>query len=103
MRVPYHLLSVLSILATGPVDGLATPLTRLCDAKKVKHSWSALPQDWEGLGHLAADTTIDLYLALKPQHENALIDALLEVSTPQHPKYGAHLSMEQVAQLVAPH
>lgn len=59
MRVPYHLLSVLSILATGPVDGLATPLTRLWDAKKVKHSWGAVPQDWESLGHLAADTTID--------------------------------------------
>lgn len=40
---------------------------------------------------------------MKPQHENALIDALLEVSTPEHPKYGARLSKEQVAQLVAPH
>ncbi|KAH9001905.1 subtilisin-like protein [Lactarius hatsudake] len=93
MRAPYHLLSVLPILATGPVDSLAAPLTRLWDAKK----------DWENLGHLAVDTTIDLYLALKPQHENALIDALLEVSTPERPKYGAHLSKEQVAQLVAPH
>ncbi|KAH9064391.1 subtilisin-like protein [Lactarius vividus] len=102
MRVPYHLVSVVSLLATGPVDGLAMPLTRLWGAKKVKHSWGAVPQDWENLGHLVADTTIDLYLALKSQHESALIDALLEVSTPEHPKYGAHLSKEQVAQLVAP-
>ncbi|KAH9035676.1 subtilisin-like protein [Lactarius hengduanensis] len=86
MRVPYHLLSVLPILATAPVNGLATPLTRLWDAKKVKHSWGAVLQFWESLGYLAADTTIDLYLALKPQHENALIDALLEVSTPERPK-----------------
>ncbi|KAH9176106.1 subtilisin-like protein [Lactarius sanguifluus] len=98
MRVLYHLLSVLSIFATGPVDGLATPLTRLWDAKRVKHSWGAVPQDWESLGYLAADTTIDLYLGLKPQHENAL-----PINTPEHPKYGAHLSKEQVAQLVAPH
>ncbi|KAH9068090.1 subtilisin-like protein [Lactarius deliciosus] len=95
MRVPYHLLSVLPILATGPVNSLATPLTRLWDAKKVKHSWGAVPQDWENFGHLAADTTIDLYLALKPQHENALIDALLEIRRT--------LIQEQVAQLVAPH
>ncbi|KAF8258636.1 peptidase S8/S53 domain-containing protein [Lactarius quietus] len=40
-------------------------------------------------------TTIDLYIALKPESEYALIDALYE--------YGKHLSKEQVAELVAPH
>ncbi|KAI9435825.1 subtilisin-like protein [Lactarius indigo] len=103
MPVPYHLLAVLSILATGPVDGLAKPLTRLWDAKTVMHSWGAVPQYWADLGHPPAGAAIDLYLALNPEHKNALIDALLEVSNPRHPKYGAHLSKEQVAKCVAPH
>ncbi|KAH9044190.1 subtilisin-like protein [Lactarius hengduanensis] len=34
--------------------------------------------------------------------ENALIDALYEVSEPGHPRYRAHLTKEQVADLVAP-
>jgi tripeptidyl-peptidase-1 len=82
------------------------------------------PAQWETLGHPPAGTTLNLHFALKPQHEDALIDALYEVSVPGSPKhvlsntpprtvysrvpllrcrYGAHLSKEQVAQLVAPH
>ncbi|KAI9453713.1 hypothetical protein BJY52DRAFT_1189412 [Lactarius psammicola] len=68
-----------------------------------KHSWHAVPEDWEYLDHLLNGTTIDLYVAFRPCRENALIDVLYEVSTLEHPKYGAHLSKEQVAELVAPH
>ncbi|KAH8992896.1 Pro-kumamolisin, activation domain-containing protein [Lactarius akahatsu] len=46
---------------------------------------------------------IDLYIALKPYRKNALVDALNEVSDPRHPRYGMHLSREQVADIVAPH
>ncbi len=97
------------------------------DDIRVKHIWDTVPHNWETLGHPPAGTTIDLHLALTPHHENALIDALYEVSDPRSPKhvlsnspprhragcnlhvpllrcrYGAHLSKEQVAQLVAPH
>ncbi|KAH9016965.1 Pro-kumamolisin, activation domain-containing protein [Lactarius hengduanensis] len=40
---------------------------------------------------------------IRPHDENALRDAFYKVSDPRSPKYGAHLSKEQVAQLVAPH
>jgi len=124
MPVRYHLFSVFSILATMLLRGLATPLTRRWDNMTMKHSWSAVPEHWESLGHPSAGTTIDLYLALKPHNDDALIDALYEVSSPRHPKYvrptpvharmsppvapfrcryGAHLSKEQVAELIAPH
>ncbi|KAI9452110.1 subtilisin-like protein [Lactarius psammicola] len=103
MLVRYHLFSVLSVLATVFLYGQATPLTRLWDNITMKHSWNAVPDHWESLGHPAAGTTIDLYLALKSHNEDALVDALYKVSTPKHPKYGAHLSKEQVADLVAPH
>ncbi|KAH9164296.1 subtilisin-like protein [Lactarius sanguifluus] len=68
----------------------------------VKHSWNAVPRNWESLGHPPSGTTIDLYIALKPQRENAVVDALYEVSEPGHPRYRAYLTKEQVAELVAP-
>jgi len=119
-----HQLSVLFVLAAATFANFVTPLAPTWDDLRVKHTWDAVPPNWETLGHPPAGTTIDLHLALKSHHENALIDALYEVSNPRSPKYvlsntrprtiyspvpllrcryGAHLSKEQVAQLVAPH
>ncbi|KAF8265512.1 subtilisin-like protein [Lactarius quietus] len=98
----YHMLSVLSIFTTTSLSVIATPFTPIFGAIHVKHSWSSVPDDWTNLGHPAADTTIDLHIALRAQDENALIEALHEVSSPDNPKYGKHLSKEQVAELVAP-
>ncbi|KAH8989005.1 subtilisin-like protein [Lactarius hatsudake] len=96
-------LSVLSVLSAGSLFILATPLSPLWDDMKMKHAWRTVPANWEILDHPPVGTTINLYLALKPQREDALIDALYEVSDPRHPKYGLHLSKDQVAELVAPH
>src|SRR6266702_312388 len=122
LRVSF--LSVLSVLAAAPLANFATSLARPWDDIRVKHTWNAVPPDWDTLGHPPAGTTIDLHVALKAHNENALIDALYKVSDPRSPKYvlsntlprtiysrvpllrrryGAHLSKEQVAQLVAPH
>ncbi|KAH8995551.1 subtilisin-like protein [Lactarius hatsudake] len=99
----YHWLYVLSFLTTTtPLADFATPLASW-DSMRVKHTWSAVPANWETLGCPSAGTTIDLYIALNPRQESALIDALYEVSDPKHPRYGAHLSKEQVAELVRPH
>ncbi|KAF8265584.1 subtilisin-like protein [Lactarius quietus] len=111
----YYQFSVLSVLATMSRVNFATPLVPRWDDARVKHAWHTVPSNWENLGPPSSNTTIDLHIALLPQHENALIDALYEVSTPMHPKhvlsncappymiYGAYLSKEEVAQLVAPH
>ncbi|KAH8982283.1 subtilisin-like protein [Lactarius akahatsu] len=100
-------LSVISVLALVPFANIAKPLIPPWDDLRVKHTWGAVPPNWESLGHPSAGTTIDLHFALKPYHENALTDALYEVSDPKIPllrcRYGVHLSKEQVAQLVAPH
>ncbi len=125
-----HRLFLLSVRATTPLGNLATPPASARDDTHVKHTWNAVPVNWEGLGYPPARTTIDLYVALKPHHENTLINVLYEVSDPGYPKYvpsntsplmrvihvltcddvqllrcryGAHLSKEQVAELVAPH
>ncbi|KAH9058176.1 subtilisin-like protein [Lactarius vividus] len=121
----YHWLYALSFLTATPLANFATPLVSW-DDMRVKHTWSAVPANWETLGCPSAGTTIDLYIALNPHRKNALIDALYEVSDPKHLRhvhpaaapfvlsftrarpllcfrYGAHLSKEQVAELVRPH
>ncbi|KAH8982958.1 subtilisin-like protein [Lactarius akahatsu] len=98
----YHLISVLSIIATIHLGSLSKPLSPHWDDMRIKHSWNAVPENWESLGCPLDGTTIDLYVALWPYRENALIDELYEVSNPDHPRYGAYLSDEQVAELVAP-
>ncbi|KAH9057225.1 subtilisin-like protein [Lactarius vividus] len=98
----FHPLSVLPVLAFGPLSGLATPLTSHWSDLRAKHTWNSVPDNWKNLGYPPADTTIDLHVALRAKNENALIDALIDVSTPGHPKLGTHLSREEVAELVAP-
>ncbi|KAH9000630.1 subtilisin-like protein [Lactarius hatsudake] len=99
----YHwLYYVLSFLTAASLADFATPLARWGDMR-VRHTWSAVPDNWETLGCPSAGTTMDLYIALNPHQENALIDALYEVSDPKHPRYGAHPSKGQVAELVRPH
>ncbi|KAF8266391.1 subtilisin-like protein [Lactarius quietus] len=98
----YHWLSVLSFLSSVPIANLGIPPALIWGDRRVKHTWGNVPANWESLGSPPDGSTIDLYLALKPHHESALIDELHEVSNPKHPKYGSHLSKEQVAKLVAP-
>ncbi|KAH9026412.1 subtilisin-like protein [Lactarius hengduanensis] len=94
----------LSVLASGVLHCLAaTPLEPRWDDVRTKHAWGAVPEHWETLGHPAAGTTVDLHIALQPQRKNAVVDALYDVSSPRSPKYGAHLSREQLADIVAPH
>ncbi|KAI9450437.1 subtilisin-like protein [Lactarius psammicola] len=98
----YRWLYALSFLTAVPLADLATPLVPW-DEIRVKHTWSTVPANWESLGHPPAGVTIDLYIALQPHRKSALVDALYKVSDPSDPRYGAHLSKEQVADLVRPH
>jgi tripeptidyl-peptidase-1 len=119
----YHRLSVLSVLAAALLASPATPLPSPWGKMLVKHKWTRIPDSWLTLGHPPNSTSINLHIALKPERENALINALHDVSQPGDPKYvlfttlfeaylcvpplyfryGAHLTKEQVSQLVAPH
>ena len=83
----YNWLFSLSALSVGPLCLFATPLSPHWNDIHVKHALKAAPTDWVTLGHPPAGTTIDLYLALEPRHQNALIDALYEVSDPKNPKH----------------
>ncbi|KAH9167842.1 subtilisin-like protein [Lactarius sanguifluus] len=117
----YRWITVPFLLSAVPLGSIATSRW---DDMRSKHSWNTIPENWECLGLPTVDTMIDLYIALKPYRENALVDALNEVSSPGHPRhvsstihslrmfsrvslllyrYGMHLSREQVADIVAPH
>ncbi|KAI9442675.1 subtilisin-like protein [Lactarius indigo] len=98
----YHCIFVLSILATSLLGSFAKSLSPPWNDTHTKHSWDAVPKNWESLGRPPSGTTINLYIALKSRRENALVDTLYKVSKPGHPRYGAHLTKEQVAELIAP-
>ncbi|KAI9447282.1 subtilisin-like protein [Lactarius psammicola] len=97
----YLSLSALSFLSAALFADFGTSLAPW-DEVRTKHTWNTAPANWESLGHPPAGTTINLYIALKPYRESALIDALNQVSNPKSLRYGAHLSREQVAELVRP-
>ncbi|KAH9060316.1 subtilisin-like protein [Lactarius deliciosus] len=100
-----HCISVLSVIVLVLLGGLAKPLSPPWDDMHIKHSWNAIstaiPKSWEALGGPPSGTTIDLYIALRPQHENAVVDCALRVP-PLRCRYRAYLTKEQVADLVAP-
>ncbi|KAH9036773.1 subtilisin-like protein [Lactarius deliciosus] len=102
----YHLISALSVFAVILLGSLAKPFSPRWDDMRIKHSWNSVPENWDNLGNPLSGTTIDLYVALKAQHKNALIDTLYQVSDPNHPRhvYSATPSLmhEQVADLVSP-
>jgi hypothetical protein len=83
----YHWLSLLIVLSAVSLADLETPPPPLWSDIRVKHTWNTVPANWESLGPPPTNTTIDLYVALKPQRANALIDALYEVSNPGHQKF----------------
>ena len=85
----HHLrLSVLSVLSAVLLSGPTAPLRVPSPPHDmiVKHKWDHIPDNWLSLGLPTDDTTIDLYIALQPEHKNALTDAIYEVSQPGHPK-----------------
>ncbi|KAH9161632.1 subtilisin-like protein [Lactarius sanguifluus] len=96
-------LSVLLFLAVASLTCLATPLAQPWDDISVKHVWNAVPDTWECLGPPPPGITIDFHIALQPEEENILREALYEISTPGRPKYGKHLSKEEVTKPVEPH
>ncbi|KAF8263862.1 subtilisin-like protein [Lactarius quietus] len=100
---PHSVLSTLTAALLGSLGSLAIPHVPRWGGMRVMHAWNAVPQNWVSMGHPHTEATIDLHLALKSHHENALTDTLYEVSDPEHSRYGAYLSKEQVAELVAPH
>ncbi|KAF8268126.1 peptidase S8/S53 domain-containing protein [Lactarius quietus] len=91
MRYP-HLLSALFFLAAA--RPLSDPEPRWDDIR-VMHAWEVVPAGWESPVTPPAGVTIDLSIALNPETRMPWLMRYM--------RYGAYLSQDQVAELVAPH
>lgn len=81
------------------VGVFAAPHKRDSYAVKDKHY---VPPQWKQLDRAPKDHTISLRIGLKQSSFEELERHLYEVSDPEHERYGAHLSNEDVSGLVAP-
>jgi hypothetical protein len=61
------------------------------------------PHGWTRLGRAPLDHSIQLRIAIFQQDFSGLEKSLYEISDPDHHRYGAHLSKEEVETFVAPH
>ncbi|KAG6910769.1 hypothetical protein DXG01_007656 [Tephrocybe rancida] len=84
-------------LFTGSYAAPSLPCTH-----KVKET-VVPPRGWTQSGPPPADHTIALRIGLPQPDFHLLEKQLYEVSDPSHARYGAHLSKEEVEELVAPH
>lgn len=98
-------MQILSLLVKAAVVArivLATPLARRWDDLEVKHAWVDIPAGWERHTDAPLDHVLNLKISLKQDKLDDLIGHLYQVSDPTHPRYGAHLSKEDVDALIAP-
>lgn len=83
----YYPISVHFVLAMVILGSLVRALSPRWNDLHTKHSWDVVPRNWEFLGDPPGGATIDLYIALEPHDENALIHALYRVSDPEHARH----------------
>ncbi|KAK4176196.1 peptidase S8/S53 domain-containing protein [Triangularia setosa] len=69
---------------------------------RVMDSLAAVPRGWEAVRQASPDETVSLRIALKQQQAEALEQAVLEISTPGDPKYGRHLTRDELRSYTAP-
>ena len=67
-----------------------------------KESWGVAPARWVRGARVSADHPIELTFAIKQTNLAELERTVLDVSDPDSPNYGKHLSLEAVDRLVAP-
>jgi tripeptidyl-peptidase-1 len=91
----------LFILSCASTRGTWAVPAKAC-SPKVKES-VAPPHGWVKHGRPAPDHIIVLRIGLPQPNFPLLEKHLYEVSDPDHERYGAHLSKEEVERLVAPH
>jgi tripeptidyl-peptidase I len=78
----------------------ALPKTARSDyAVKERH---AVPGAWTAVGDAPKSEVINLHIGLKQRNEGVIEQHLLEVSDPNHARYGEHLTADEVNSIVAP-
>ena len=70
---------------------------------KVMESLHGVPQGWQAVRAPAADHKLMFRIAMHQPMEAHLEQALFDISTPGHSKYGQHLKREQIKDLLRPY
>ncbi|KAI3330031.1 tripeptidyl-peptidase 1 precursor [Ustulina deusta] len=78
---------------------IATPVARSGYSVKDLHN---VPRGWAKVARAPADHVMNLQIGLKQNNFAELEKQLYQVSDPAHPKYGQHLSADEVEELVKP-
>ncbi|KAJ7587436.1 tripeptidyl peptidase A [Mycena floridula] len=101
MRFPSSAILGLLLAGTGGVAS-GSPAQKESPSH-VKESLSAPPRGWVKHGYPHPNHTITLRIGLSQPNFHVLEQHLMEVSDPNHLRYGDYLSKEEVESLVAPH
>ncbi|EME85440.1 uncharacterized protein MYCFIDRAFT_161112 [Pseudocercospora fijiensis CIRAD86] len=88
----------LSLSAIGIASGRPSA-KRTSYAVKERH---IVPRSWTKLGPASKQDTLQIAIGLKQQNEGLIEQHLMEVSDPEHQRYGQHLSYDEVNAIVAP-
>ncbi|KAK1254016.1 hypothetical protein MKX08_008011 [Trichoderma sp. CBMAI-0020] len=72
-------------------------------ATHVIHERALPTNDWVKLGNINPDGLLPVRIGLTQQNLVQGHDLLMERSTPGHPKYGQHMTQDEVIKLFAPH
>ncbi|KAJ3553440.1 hypothetical protein NM688_g3614 [Phlebia brevispora] len=80
---------------------LAEPPARR--AEMTLHEYiTSIPSGFEDNGPANPDSVLDLRIALVQSDTDGLLETVRNISTPDHPSYGQHLSAEEVAKFITP-
>lgn len=63
----------------------------------------AVPNAWTAAGRADKRESINLQIGLKQRNEGVVERHLIEVSDPDHERYGQHLTADEIADIVRPH
>ncbi|TRM66566.1 peptidase S8/S53 domain-containing protein [Schizophyllum amplum] len=89
-----------AILASAVLRVLGSPAPRA--AMRLHEKRKELPSGFVNKGAAAADTMIDMRIALKMADRDGLEAALFDVSTPSSANYGKHLTQDEVKAYASP-
>ena len=63
---------------------------------------SAIPEGWVQGERVPSDRRMKFRLAIKQEQAHAFEQHVIDISTPNHPKYGQHLSREELKRSLKP-
>lgn len=83
--------------------GLLILSTAATVSARLFHKLPTIPDGWKIASTALPTDKVTLKIGLEQQYSAALEQAVLNISTPDHPDYGNHMTREELRSYVAPH